>query len=96
MSRQGLSKDLCPRRAENIIWREVSGKGILINLADGACFEVSPMGLAIWKQCDGKAPVGAIAERMGRRFHVSPKRVIEDAGSFLKQLKRQKMVAFGG
>jgi len=96
MSRQGSSKDLYPRQAKSIIWKEVAGKGILINLVDGACFEISSVGLAIWKQCDGKTSSDQVAARVARRFHGSPNRVLEDTGDFLKQLKRQKMVTFGG
>lgn len=80
------------RRVQNIIWKEVAGKGILLDLRDGAYFEVDPLGLLIWKRCDGKVSLGETAQWMFHRFRVSPKRATEDIEDFVAQLERRKMV----
>lgn len=81
-----------PRRLDNVVWKDISGKGILLDLRDGVYFEVGAVGLEIWKRCDGKSNVGQIAGVISRQFEADPEEVSRDVEQFVRRLERRRMV----
>ena len=79
------------RRVDHVVWKEIEGKGILLNLENGSYFEVGPVGLAIWQRCDGKTPYSKIAQNIAKKYDADVSRVDRDLKEFVSELKKLKI-----
>ena len=79
------------RRMDHVVWKEIEGKGILLNLETGSYFEVDPVGLEIWQRCDGKTTCVKIVETIAELFDANPDRVNRDLKDFIGEMKRLKI-----
>lgn len=87
-----MAKELFPRKVKEVICKEVQQRAILLDLRDGSYFEVGPVGLAIWKRCDGRVPSRVIAKSIAGAFGVPAARAERDLRAFLSDLIRRGMV----
>lgn len=87
-----LSLEQFARRADHVVWKVLDGKGILLNLEDGAYFEVNPVGLTIWEGLDGRSTLGQLARRIEAGFKAPAARVDRELLEFVRELKRRKIV----
>lgn len=87
---------LYPRRPDHVVWKVIEGKGILLNLENGAYFEVNPVGLAMWEKCDGKTGNSNLAESISREFKITAQRALKDFSNFVSDLKRRKLLEVSG
>ena len=81
-----------PKRLDHVVWKVLEGRGVLLNLENGAYFEVNPVGLSIWEKCDGKKSSGAIVQSVAREFKEDLERVQRDFSRFAAELKRRKLL----
>ena len=81
-----------PRRLDHVVWKVLEGRGVLLNLEDGAYFEANPVGLSIWEKCDGQRPSQAIIQAIGREFATDIHQVHQDFRAFVAELKRRKLL----
>ena len=81
-----------PQRLDHVVWKVIEGRGILLNLEDGAYFEVGPVGLSIWEKCDGKRRTESIVDLITREFKADSQRVQRDFEAFVAELKRRKLL----
>ena len=79
------------RRMDHVVWKMVDGKGILLNLEDGAYFDVDSVGLSVWQLCDGRTTLNQIALRTSRTFKTDPGRVSRDIHGFVGGLKNLRL-----
>ena len=84
------SRSFC--RADYAVCKVVGGKGLILNLISGAYFEVNPVGLAIWKLCDGKLGTDRIALRISRRLAADIIKVQKDVKVYVDSLKRARLL----
>ena len=80
------------RRMDHVVWKIIEGKGILLNLEDGSYFDLDPVGMAVWQSCDGRSNADKIALQVSRKFQADLKKVGKDVNSFIKELKRRRLV----
>lgn len=80
------------QRADHVVWKVAGEKGLLLNLENGAYFEINPVGLAIWKRCDGRTPLSKLASAIQQEFGGDSARVTQDLSQFVGELKRQKIL----
>lgn len=92
MTRRRALEGRYPKRRDDVIWKEVASAGILLDLRSGAYFEADAVGLAIWKECDGRKPLEAIGRSVVRRFGAAPRRALPDTADFVSALERQGLV----
>ncbi len=89
---QTLYKERYPRRLDHVVWKVIDGKGILLNLENGAYFEADPVGLSIWQKCDGQTTLEEIAQSVAEEFQAEVERVSRDLSDFFTQLRRRRLV----
>jgi hypothetical protein len=82
----------CPIRCEQVVWRVLDGKGILLLLDAGEYFELDPIGLAIWEACDGKTSTTRIAATVAKRFGADTARVERDLAELVAELRKSKLL----
>ena len=87
-----MAKERLPRKVKTVVCKEVRQRAILLDLRDGSYFEIGPVGLAIWKRCDGRTSPRAIARSIACDFDVPAARVDRDLRAFLSNLSRRRMV----
>ena len=74
-----------------VAWQTVDGQAIVMDLAHGQVLGFNPVGSLIWSLlADHDEP--AIAEEVGRRFDVDPKRALEDVRAFVTLLRDKHLI----
>ncbi len=84
--------DYFVRRADYVVWKVVEGKGILLNLENGAYFNVDPVGLTIWRLCNGSRKISRIKTSVSEAFKADPRKVSKDVDHFINELKHKKLI----
>ena len=79
------------RRMDHVVWKVVEGKGILLNLENGAYFDVDPVGLEIWKLCDVRKNLNDIVLSISRAFKADLARVNQDVTRLIGELNRCRL-----
>ena len=80
------------RRSAHVVWKNIKGKAVLLDLNSGAYFEVNGLGLAVLKLCDGKRTLEQMASRIGMAYKVSPDKAEREARRLIENLKKQNLV----
>ncbi len=75
-----------------VVMKEADGKGLLLNLDNGAYFEMNPTGLAFFKLCDGRKKKEEIVLSVSRKFKTKEERIEKDTAQIFNDLKRYKLV----
>jgi coenzyme PQQ synthesis protein D (PqqD) len=73
-------------RREQVIFQQVEGKQVLLNLADGQYYALDEVGARIWELCDGTRSVSDVVVLLADEFD-APADVIEsDTLELLEEL----------
>jgi hypothetical protein len=74
--------------------RQTRWSGWLFQLPEGASktFELDPMGLLVWKSCDGKNSVQQIIRLLAKRYNLNLREAEVPTLSFLRTLVRKGLV----
>ena len=80
------------KRLDHVVWKVMESRGILLNLENGAYFEIGPVGLSIWHQCDGRRSSQAIVQSVAQEFRADVQRVRRDFTAFVAELRRRELV----
>lgn len=81
-----------PKRTDQVVFKELEGRGILLNLENGSYYETNPVGLAFWKECDGRKSSEAISRSVAREFETDVQQAARDLSRFAAQLKSRKLL----
>ena len=84
--------DAFVKRMDHVVWKVVNEKGILLNLDNGSYFDINPVGLSVWKLCDGRKNAEEILGRVSRLYRADEKRVKKDVLVFIAELKRRRLI----
>ncbi len=79
-------------RMDHAVSKTVACRGILLNLDNGAYFDMNAVGVAVWKLCNGKKRTQDIALAVSKKFRMEKSRVSKDVLQFISELKRQRLV----
>lgn len=71
---------------------ETQDGAVLLDVKQGLCFNVNPVGALIWKRiCEGLEP-RQIADHLVQLFDISPDQATSDVHEFLKDLKHKQLI----
>ncbi|MGH7897295.1 MAG: PqqD family protein, partial [Candidatus Binatia bacterium] len=76
MSRFTLDRKV--RRGGDVVWRELDGEEVLVNLARGTCFTLDPVGTRIWQLIGEHGTLSRVAGALIAEFDVDEKLVERD------------------
>jgi len=83
----------------DVVWRDVDGEIVLLNVASGQYFGLDEVGSRVWMllQQDGEAgtPIGTLQERVVAEFDVDGPTALADLTALLQQLQDQQLVTVG-
>jgi hypothetical protein len=80
------------KRAPNVPWRTIDGKGILVDLESGYYFSLNTTGQYIWGQIDGARNIREIARRVVDRFDIDEETALRDCLELAGRLREQGLV----
>jgi Coenzyme PQQ synthesis protein D (PqqD) len=80
------------RLREEIVWREIDGEVVVLDLEGAAYFTVSHSGRTLWPLVVGGTSVEELADRLVERFSLEREVAERDVRSFLDSLGREGLL----
>ncbi|MDH3254416.1 MAG: PqqD family protein [Acidobacteriota bacterium] len=82
--------------AEDVIFREIHGEAVLLNLQTGKYFGLDEVGTAIWGLLAGHRTVEAVLDGLAERYEAPRERLEIDLGRFLELLRDRELISVIG
>ena len=83
----------------DVVWRDVDGEIVLLNVVTGQYFGLDEVGSRVWGllQQDGEAgtAIGTLCDRVVAEFEVDGPTALADLTSLIHQLLEQQLVIIG-
>jgi hypothetical protein len=80
------SQQYGPRVAESVVFRELDGEAVILDLDTGTYFGLDAVGTRIWQQLDRREPVDAVVAALVEEFDVAPETARADVDRLIAQL----------
>jgi hypothetical protein len=77
---------------EDVVHTEVNQHTMLVSIADGKYYSLSPVGTRIWQLLENPITQAELVERLRADFEVSLEECQADVASFVEQLKERRLV----
>jgi PqqD family protein of HPr-rel-A system len=78
---------MVPRHVDNLPWRSIGDRCVVINPRRGEVHELDEVGSFLWKAADGAQSLNQICVRLSDEFEVEPLQAESDASEFFRQLE---------
>ena len=65
---------------------------VLLDIEQGLCFSLNPVGTKIWEMIKAGRSVNEIADSLEEEFHLPRSQFLQDIADFLRQLQEMKLV----
>jgi hypothetical protein len=75
-----------------ILYQELSGEGVLLNLTTAEYFHLNEVGHAAWEMIRAGADRKVVEESLTREFDTSPEQVQSDLDAFLNRMVELKLL----
>lgn len=89
------SRARIPRIAPDVLFQEVGGEAVLLNLASERYFGLDAVGTRIWQLIEQNTPVADIVARIGDEFDAPGEAIERDVDVLLQQLVDAGLIALG-
>ncbi len=78
--------DRVVRMADEVIFRELQGEAVILNLASSTYFGLDPVGTRIWQLCVAHGSLRSVWEAMQQEFDASSEMLRTDLLTFVDEL----------
>ena len=65
---------------------------VLLDIEQGVCFSLNPVGLRIWELLKKRCSLDQIADALGQQFSVSRSQLLSDATEFVEALEAKRLI----
>jgi hypothetical protein len=74
--------------------REVTSEdgAVLLDVEQGICFSLNPVGLRVWELLKKGCSLDQIADELGQEFPVSRPQLVSDAAEFIAALEEKQLI----
>jgi hypothetical protein len=69
---------------------------VLLDIEEGVCFSLNPVGLRIWDLIKKQYAVEQIADALGQEFSVPRSQLLVDVATFIRGLETHRLVRRAG
>ena len=90
-----VTLDTILTRSSEVLFQEVGGEAVLLDLASEQYFGLDPVGTRIWDLLDGQTPLGAIQNVLCAEYDVDPTLIGKDLLALADALTRAGLVRVG-
>lgn len=80
-----------PRQNDRVVHRQLQSGAVLLNLDDGAYFEINAVGLAIWNALDGRQ-LEDVVEAVRSDFDDVPEDLEDEVYAFVDALMQSGLI----
>lgn len=70
----------------HVLFRELSGEAVLLNLESGVYYGLDPVGTRVWALVTRQQPLAAVLATLLEEYEVSPDVLAEDIGALVADL----------
>lgn len=81
------------RRAGDIVWEEFDGEAVLVSSSAKGTWVLNPTACFVWKNCDGRTNLEAMARHLAAAAGLEPSRVKHEVLAFCRELEEQGLVS---
>jgi hypothetical protein len=86
------SLDRSVRVAKDVVFRELDGEAVILNLESGRYFGLDPVGTRIWQICEGSGSLRSVWQAMQDEFDAPAEQLQADLLAFVDQLSSEGLV----
>ena len=90
MSKSAVSGSL--QVAENVVFQEIEGETVLLDLKQEQYFGLDEVGSRIWALIEGGHSVGAIVRTLGEEYDAGPQQIEHDLLCLLTELEQAGLI----
>lgn len=83
------------RPAEDVLFQELHGEGVLLNLKSGVYFGLDPVGRRVWQLLDGQTALSGVLSAMLAEYDVSETECARDLLALAADLEQHGLVTIG-
>jgi coenzyme PQQ synthesis protein D (PqqD) len=65
---------------------------VLLDIEQGICFSLNPVGLRIWELLKKRCSLDQIADALGQEFSVPRTQILSDASEFIEALEAKRLI----
>ena len=87
-----IAADSRVRRGTGVVFQELDGEAVLVQLERGTCFTLDPIGTRIWQLIGEGDEVGRVAAALAGEFDVAPEVVERDLYLLLEELLARELL----
>lgn len=80
------------RVRDDVVWREIDGEIVLLDLVGAAYFSVGGSGMTLWPALVEGASLAALSDALARRFALDPSVAEHDVRTFVNALGEQGLL----
>ena len=77
---------------EDVIFRELNGEAVVLNLDNGTYFGLNSVGLRIWQLCEQHGSLREVWEAMQREFDAPGEALQSDLLAFVNELSSKRLL----
>jgi len=81
------------RIADDVVFRELDGEAIILNLESGVYFGLDTVGTRIWQLCQERVYLGTVWEMMCAEFDAPPDAMRADLLALIDELTSKGLLA---
>jgi len=86
------SLDTLVRVPKDVVFRELDGEAVILNLESGMYFGLDPIGTRIWRLVEENGSLRAVWEAMQREFEAPGDTLRSDLLTFINELSAKGLV----
>ena len=92
MTASTLSLNQTATRSDDVLFQEVGGEAVLLDLASEQYFGLDPVGTRIWQLLEKAPALQAVADTLHTEFEVEPSRMESDLLAIIDKLAAAGLV----
>ena len=81
--------------SEGVVFRELDGEAVLLNLDSGMYFGLDQIGTRIWQLLEAHGRIDPILDALGEEYDVAPDTLRKDVGDLLAALTDKGLIVAG-
>lgn len=86
--------DAAFRIPDDVIFRELDGEAVVLNLDTGIYFGLDAVGTRIWRLIEDRKPLKAVLETLIDEYDAPPDRLQRDLLAFVERLNSKGLLSF--
>lgn len=91
-SRRQISLSDAFRVSDDVVFREVGGEAVILDLQHGTYFGLDPVGTRIWQLLEGRADLQHVVETLVTEYDVERATAERDLLDLMDDLRRRELV----